>query len=70
MVIYVIGMIVAFVFGLLDYKYEEVHSYNNGADLQIGMLAPIVLLSWVSVVLLLIYRWKQIRWAIWFLSGV
>ena len=70
MVIYVIGMIVAFVFGLLDYKYEEVHSYNNGADLQIGMLVPIALLSWVSVVLLLIYRWKQIRWAIWFLSGV
>ena len=69
MVIYVIGMIVAFVFGLLDYKYEEVHSYNNGADLQIGMLAPITLLSWVSVALLLIYRWKQIRWAIWFLSG-
>lgn len=70
MVIYVIGMIVAFVFGLLDYKYEEVHSYNNGADLQIGMLVPIALLSWVSVTLLLIYRWKQIRWAIWFLSGV
>ena len=69
MVIYVIGMIVAFVFGLLDYKYEEVHSYNNGAGLQIGMLAPIVLLSWVSVALLLIYRWKQIQWAIWFLSG-
>ena len=54
MVIYVIGMIVAFVFGLLDYKYEEVHSYNNGADLQIGMLVPIALLSWVSVALLLI----------------
>ena len=69
MVIYVIGMIVAFVLGLLDYKYEEVHSYNNGAGLQIGMLAPIVLLSWVSVALLLIYRWKQIQWAIWFLSG-
>lgn len=69
MVIYIIGMIVAFVLGLLDYKYEEVHSYNNGAGLQIGMLAPIVLLSWVSVALLLIYRWKQIQWAIWFLSG-
>ena len=70
MVIYVIGMIVAFVFGLLDYKYEEVHSYNNGADLQIGILAPIALLSWVSVALLLIYRWKQIRGALWFFSGV
>lgn len=69
MVIYIIGMIVALVLGLLDYKYEEVHSYNNGAGLQIGMLAPIVLLSWVSVALLLIYRWKQIQWAIWFLSG-
>ena len=70
MVIYVIGMIVAFVFGLCAYKYEEVHSYHHGADLQIGILAPIALLSWVSVALLLIYRWKQIRWAIWFLSGV
>ena len=70
LVFYVIGLGIALILGLLELKFEEMHSYNKGADLQVEMLAPLALLSWVSVILLLVYRHKQLRWAIWWLMGL
>lgn len=67
---YIIGLVIAVILGLLEYKYEDVHSYNKGEDLQIGMIAPLALMSWVSVILLLVYRHKQLRWSIWWLMGL
>ena len=66
MIIYIIGVLIAFILGLLVYKYESFHSPYI---VTIDMLVPLACMSWVSVVLLLLYKNKEIRWSIWYLFG-
>lgn len=64
--IYMIGMIFAFILGFLLFKYEEINplkTYDEDEELQVAVLAPITLFSWLSVVVLLIFRYDEIRWA-------
>lgn len=47
---YVIGMIIAFLLGCRLYYKEKDKIYS-----QVGMIAPLTIMSWISVVLIL---WK------------
>lgn len=49
-IFYIIGVLIAFILGcILIYKEK------NKENLQYGMIAPLALLSWISVILIL---WK------------
>ena len=64
--IYTIGMIFAFILGFLLFKYQEINplqKYNEDEELQIAVLAPLTLLSWLTVVVLLIFRYDEIQQA-------
>ena len=64
--IYMIGMIFAFILGFLLFKYQEINPlqiYNEDEELQIAALAPLTLLSWLTVVVLLIFRYDEIQQA-------
>lgn len=64
--IYMIGMIFAFILGFLLFKYQEIYqlqTYNEDEELQIAVLAPLTLLSWITVVILLIFRYDEIQQA-------
>ena len=64
--IYMIGMIFAFILGFLLFKYQEINplkTYNEDEELQIAVLAPLTLLSWLTVVVLLIFRYDEIQQA-------
>lgn len=64
--IYMIGMIFAFILGFLLFKYQEINplqTYNEDEELQIAVLAPLTLLSWFTVVVLLIFRYDEIQQA-------
>lgn len=64
--IYMIGMIFAFILGFLLFKYQEINplqKYNEDEELQIAVLAPLTLLSWLTVVVLLIFRYDEIQQA-------
>lgn len=64
--IYMIGMIFAFILGFLLFKYQEINplqTYNEDEELQIAVLAPLTLLSWLTVVVLLIFRYDEIQLA-------
>jgi len=52
-VIYLIGMILAFILGIILISKEE-----KKDDLEYGIMAPLVLLSWISVILILYKRDK------------
>lgn len=59
--IYVAGVILAFALGLLDLYYTKMHTVIATDD---RIIIPIMLSSWISVVLLLVYRNDQIVWSI------
>ena len=69
--IYMIGMIFAFILGFLLFKYQEInplqtydeYDEGEGEELQIAVLAPLTLLSWLTVVVLLIFRYDEIQQA-------
>ena len=64
--IYMIGMIFAFILGFLLFKYQEINplqTYNEDEELQIAVLAPLTLFSWLTVVVLLIFRYDEIQQA-------
>ena len=64
--IYTIGMIFAFILGFLLFKYQEINplqTYNEDEELQIAVLAPLTLLSWLTVAVLLIFRYDEIQQA-------
>ena len=65
--VYIIGVIIATVLGWLEYKYEEIHI---NSPISYDMLFPVAMLSWISVFYLLMYRRKEIRWAIWYIFGL
>ena len=49
--IYMIGMIFAFILGFLLFKYQEINplqTYNEDEELQIAVLAPLTSLSRLS----------------------
>lgn len=46
--LYVIGIFISFVLGIVIYINEE-----DKEDSQIGMLAPMALLSWITIFLIL-----------------
>lgn len=63
--IYLIGMIFAFILGYLLLKYEEINplkTYEDNEELQVVVLAPITLFSWLSVVTFLVFRYDELRW--------
>ena len=49
--VYMIGVLIAFILGIVIYITEE-----DKEDAQIGMLAPMALLSWITVFLILYKR--------------
>lgn len=54
---YIIGVLIAFILGcILIYKEK------NEENLQYGMIAPLALLSWISVILIL---WKFRKFLFW-----
>ena len=55
MTFYMIGLIIAFILGLLLVGLEE-----DKKNLQYGMLAPLALLSWISVGLILYHFRKRL----------
>lgn len=59
--IYVSGVILAFVLGLLDLYYTKMHTVVPTDD---RIIIPVMLSSWISAVLLLVYRNDQIVWSI------
>lgn len=66
MMIYMIGMIFAFILGILLIKYEEdinpvKQCCKEDEELQVAILAPITLGSWISVALILIFKYEEIR---------
>ena len=50
-IIYIIGVIIAFILGIILISKEE-----KKDDLEYGMMAPLMLLSWISVILIL---WRK-----------
>ena len=50
-IIYIIGVIIAFILGIILISKEK-----KKDDLEYGMMAPLMLLSWISVILIL---WRK-----------
>lgn len=50
-IIYIIGVIIALILGIILISKEE-----KKDDLEYGMMAPLMLLSWISVILIL---WRK-----------
>jgi hypothetical protein len=65
MEIYIIGVIIAFILGCI-LAYVE-HKKNPEEEQQLGMLAVIGLMSWVSVVVLL---WKYRDRYLWLIKKI
>lgn len=53
LIFYNIGAVIAFILGLILLFKEDKEEKENGCYLQAGMIAPITLLSWISVMLII-----------------
>lgn len=67
--IYLIGIIVAYVLGMMQYSYEQKNDLPNdrrlGSYIQPTVLAAISLFSWWTAVGLLCVYYKGIWWSFW-----
>lgn len=60
--IYIIGFLLALTLSILVVYYERSNYYLK-EDYDKMTITALSLMSWVSVVLLVVYRWDNIKWS-------